>query len=1250
MKSLISVLVLSLAFVLPLYIYPQSASSVTPWSCPSNNQHLTNYPSPPSGDRALYVDEMLPDLYWFINSATDPHPDSSNYQDYNFARISQNKGILGDKNREDALIYYAKKHDINYLILYNVYKIFHPLYNVGAVNRVTDYYEQALQDFINKAANNGVKIGVVFEKGEEEIEEFQDALKSNSTNSVVSSTSIRVSKNEILGILEGDTSLVLMPIVRELMDNTPNAEFTVNHDLYTLSRMIRFNEEIIETIEDEVTTEETPAGERGGQKSLNGIFSIVTEYEWWNEGNRFSENIGLKDTNSQDTTLFEKHVEFLRLLSAFSGKRFTYDSTRNARMALHQYQGPFPTFSITHRNIQNPSAETNQQYYDDLNDTSATDRTTYWPNWIAQITYYCDRIMLTNYYPNNVEDIYDSPQMKMMLPEFLGASKDMFDNPPIDPSTDSTSFDPWITEFSVMYSAESNDFVNVGGEVKRHKADLYGKLLSRGGNNGESIYKLEQRFKDLWLGGWNLSGASSFERYHSTFVGATWFTYSLMPNMVYSMDNQFANKKQLSNINKYGLNGLRYDYFPNLSGFNSASSINLQVYNLERDLSSTNSTDVGNIARLQRADNSYSWKVHQNGIYDYVNNRFNVPTSIGNSNPVINIPSSTYKRGWYTVETTDEEGCVTSSLPVQVQFHDYDVYIRDYNDDDGRSATDRTGNFWDTEDIVVNQSQFDRVNHVPIRTGEDVMNYIHLKIWNKSLDTIPKNTVRLELYFAQASTGHAWPSSWVLDKTVVDGDTLLIGDRVNLGPLYIDKDIPGRNATQDGMVELDIPWSGKYLPQEALLQGNQFDGSRHYCLLVRIIRSENLPNYGMKVQETADIGDNITNNNAIAMKNITVLRKDGSLTADGNTDPIVGLDSLNVFVDVHTNFDVSEERSKLEWNTATQLVGNMKEMGNYQSLVFRLPEVGINNKHSQATIKVDLGSELYKKWSANGFQGDGVRMSAINDFRLDQDLINETTNPLLNEIPFLTTIEILEDSAWIGDLWFDSKEKVITTVGVRFDSLILSDGQYRFEMRQYEEIKKQADKLVGGQTFILDNSPCSLPFISATNIGTGTTLYAQIPSSEFAIRYQWFKNNLLINGATQPVLDPDGDGSYTVLVEYSTGCTNISEPYAFPSPLQSGKTKITTNTVVSSLNDWASDKPKVTLFPNPTTEEFHIKSQNIENGDYVIKIIDIQGSVVYVAPFYHDSNFTKTISVAHLVNGQYVVSVTNFSKIITVKH
>ncbi|MGB0166202.1 MAG: hypothetical protein ACPF8V_05045 [Luteibaculum sp.] len=94
--------------VLSTSIIAQNPNSVTPWPCPSNTPKLTNNPAPPNGDRAMYVDEMLPDLYWFINSATDPHPDSSEYRDYEFHRISQNKGILGDQNREDALIYYDK--------------------------------------------------------------------------------------------------------------------------------------------------------------------------------------------------------------------------------------------------------------------------------------------------------------------------------------------------------------------------------------------------------------------------------------------------------------------------------------------------------------------------------------------------------------------------------------------------------------------------------------------------------------------------------------------------------------------------------------------------------------------------------------------------------------------------------------------------------------------------------------------------------------------------------------------------------------------------------------------------------------------------------------------------------------------------------------------------------------------------------------------------------------------------------------
>ncbi|MCX6291195.1 MAG: T9SS type A sorting domain-containing protein [Bacteroidetes bacterium] len=112
--------------------------------------------------------------------------------------------------------------------------------------------------------------------------------------------------------------------------------------------------------------------------------------------------------------------------------------------------------------------------------------------------------------------------------------------------------------------------------------------------------------------------------------------------------------------------------------------------------------------------------------------------------------------------------------------------------------------------------------------------------------------------------------------------------------------------------------------------------------------------------------------------------------------------------------------------------------------------------------------------------------------------------------------------------------------------------------------------------------------------------------------YQWYRNGILIGGATQQTLPLTQTGSYTVAVTVN-GCTATSSPYV-----------VTSLSVQENIFDHS-----ISIAPNPAHDFMFIHLENISSVSH-LEVVDVTGRIVFRA-----NDFTS---------GDVQVPVTDFSK------
>jgi hypothetical protein len=160
------------------------------------------------------------------------------------------------------------------------------------------------------------------------------------------------------------------------------------------------------------------------------------------------------------------------------------------------------------------------------------------------------------------------------------------------------------------------------------------------------------------------------------------------------------------------------------------------------------------------------------------------------------------------------------------------------------------------------------------------------------------------------------------------------------------------------------------------------------------------------------------------------------------------------------------------------------------------------------------------------------------------------------------------------------------------------------------------------------NGACSSVATSTVSVGS----YPAIPTisqngivliSSSATNNQWYLNGVAISGATAQSYTVTQDGSYSVVVTSTYGCSKSSG---------------TINVVMTDLKDAASVSA-LQLSPNPVKDVIYLSSSVVKNQIIAYEIYSVTGQLVKNGTL--TLNNRENISVSDLTNGVYEIKVTS---------
>lgn len=147
--------------------------------------------------------------------------------------------------------------------------------------------------------------------------------------------------------------------------------------------------------------------------------------------------------------------------------------------------------------------------------------------------------------------------------------------------------------------------------------------------------------------------------------------------------------------------------------------------------------------------------------------------------------------------------------------------------------------------------------------------------------------------------------------------------------------------------------------------------------------------------------------------------------------------------------------------------------------------------------------------------------------------------------------------------------------------------------------------------------PLPNPIVSFDGVNLSTTTF---------VSYQWYKNSVVIAGATSFRCRNRGLGSYTVIVTDIHGCQSVSPAYVVthitPGPPEPTATNGLVDITISG---------DIRIFPNPAQNMIHIESENVVRA----VITSLDGRIVIDMPE------AKDVSISGIADGIYLVKLFN---------
>ncbi|MCC6322798.1 MAG: tyrosinase family protein [Phycisphaerales bacterium] len=246
-----------------------------------------------------------------------------------------------------------------------------------------------------------------------------------------------------------------------------------------------------------------------------------------------------------------------------------------------------------------------------------------------------------------------------------------------------------------------------------------------------------------------------------------------------------------------------------------------------------------------------------------------------------------------------------------------DAWMRDSDADVANEPNNETGSvLWQSKDIWVRNSAATPVGSTRYLNEHQHQNpeyaalpanrpYIYVKVRNRGCTTV---SGQLHVYWANASVGLTWPTNFT---------------EVSTSPVTLTSISAGREHVAQ-FHWLDIPVPGG-------------SAGNHFCLLARFEATPNSADPITGEAVNVSVGQNVKNSNQIAWKNVTVVDN------------------------ITNNFAV--------------FVRNISTLGNLLSLRFSVPAAQADDSiFRHANISIDLGSVLFGRWRQNGSMGNAIEI------------------------------------------------------------------------------------------------------------------------------------------------------------------------------------------------------------------------------------------------------------------------------------
>jgi hypothetical protein len=392
-----------------------------------------------------------------------------------------------------------------------------------------------------------------------------------------------------------------------------------------------------------------------------------------------------------------------------------------------------------------------------------------------------------------------------------------------------------------------------------------------------------------------------------------------------------------------------------------------------------------------------------------------------------------------------------------------DLVVRTALDDYGDEPYLKSSKLWKSPDIWVRNQPDGFQNHVHQNPRYDSVNnnpvYVYVRVSNHGCEDF-NGSGHLKLYWSKASTALSWPGHWI--NAFQSG--IPFGNFIDSLPLST---VP---AWHDNIYQFE--WHPEDPTQYVGINNEPW----HSCLLARIVTNDD----PMTVPEMSSIYINISNNNNIAMKNVTIVYPPNDLAYSPGGVVAIG--------------SVTEEDEET------------------YTITFKTHGVNDHFLTEEAEVSFILDETSWQKWDEGGRLGYKIEIA-------DEGM---------------RKIAIQDDGAYLDGLTFSPMER--STLMLAFNFLVdeVSNTE-EFECDLIQSVSGGEQEIIGGETYIITKDINRMPFAADAGyeqmILTGDSVLLEAGDIGEEAIYNWYLNDTVkVHTGRQFLSYPEKTGRYKLEV------------------------------------------------------------------------------------------------------------------------